>query len=105
MKAILRWLHPSSWHVIFIFLMLGVFAGLFAWFSFNLIHYFMANIRYITQYGALALREGGLRQALELAGTGYLAIVFYVYFKACEVELVVKLRERAGARGPHPKVD
>ncbi len=105
MRAILRCFHPSSWNVLFIFIMLGIFAGLFAWFSFNLIHYFMANVRYISQYGAYALQEGGLRQAIELVASGYLAIAFYVYFKACEVELVVKLRDRAGAKEPHPKVD
>lgn len=105
MKAILRWFHPASWHVVLIFIMLGVFAGLFAWFSFNLIDFFMANVGFISRHGLLALGEGGLRQAAELVGSGYLAIGFYVYFKACEVELVVRLRNGAGAKGPHPKVD
>ena len=97
MKAILRWLHPSSWHWLLVFIMLGAFAGLTAWFSFNLIHPFMANFHYIAEHGLFALREGGLRQAIELIGSGYLAIAAYVGFKACEVELVVRLRAHAAS--------
>ena len=105
MKAIGRRLHPSSWHGLVIFLMLGVFGALFAWFSFNLIHFLMGNFRLIAEHGLLALREGALRQAVELIASGYLAIAFYVAFKTCEIELVTRLRARAGAAEPEANVD
>ena len=105
MKAIARRLHPSSWHGLFIFLMLGIFGALFAWFTFNLVELFMANFRFISTYGLVALREGGLRQAVELVASGYLAIAFYIAFKACEIELVARLRADAGAPRPRPALD
>jgi hypothetical protein len=104
MNAIGRWLHPSSWHWLFIFLMMGVFGALFAWFTFDLIHFLMGNFRLIAEHGLLALREGAFRQAVELIASGYLAIAFYVGFKACEVELVTRLRARA-APEPGPLVE
>jgi hypothetical protein len=105
MKAIARWLHPSSWHVLLIYLMMGVFGLLFAWFSFNLIHFLMGNFNLIAEHGFLALREGALRQATELIAAGYLAIAFYVAFKACEVEMVTRLRASAAVPEPEANVD
>jgi len=105
MKAFARRLHPSSWHGLVIFLMLGIFGALFAWFTFNLVDLFMANFRFIAAYGLVALREGGLRQAAELVASGYLSIAFYIAFKACEVELVTRLRADAGAGKNQPAVD
>ena len=105
MKAIVRWLHPSSWHGLVIFLMLGIFGALFAWFTFNLVELFMANFRFIAAYGLVALREGGLRQAAELIASGYLSIAFYIAFKACEVELITRLRTDAGVAKTVPQVD
>jgi hypothetical protein len=105
MKAIVRWLHPSSWHGLVIFLMLGVFGALFAWFTFNLVEHLMANFRFIAAHGLVALRAGGLRQAAELLAAGYLAIAFYIAFKACEVELLARFRGDAGAPRPVPALD
>ena len=97
MQAIVRWLSPSSWHTLFVFLMLGVFGGLFAWFSFNLIQPLMANFRFISQHGWLALQVGGLRQAVTLISSGYLAIAAYIAFRVCEVEIVARLRDGGGS--------
>jgi H+/Cl- antiporter ClcA len=97
MHAIVRWLNPSSWPTLLVFVMLGVFGGLFAWFSYNLIHPFMANFRFISEHGWLALQVGGLRQAIELVSSGYLAIAAYVAFRVCEVELVGRLRNGSGS--------
>jgi hypothetical protein len=105
MKALARWLYPSSWHTLFIFLMMGVFGLALAWFSLNLIEFLMGNFRLIARYGFLALREGAALQAVELITSGYLAIAFYIAFKACEVELITRLRTAAGAADPEANVD
>jgi hypothetical protein len=65
------------------FLLMGVFGGLFALSSYNLLELFTANFRYVSEYGVMALMEGGLRQLLELIFYGYLSVGFYVLFKGC----------------------
>ncbi|MFC2254449.1 hypothetical protein ACETRX_32845 [Labrys portucalensis] len=65
------------------FLLMGVFGGLFASSSYNLLELFTANYRYVSDYGIMALMEGGLRQLLELILFGYLSVGFYILFKGC----------------------
>ncbi|MEW9310663.1 hypothetical protein [Labrys neptuniae] len=65
------------------FLLMGVFGGLFASSSYNLLELFTANYRYVADYGIMALMEGGLRQLLELILFGYLSVGFYILFKGC----------------------
>jgi hypothetical protein len=65
------------------FLMMGVFGGLSAITSYNLVVLFVANLGFISQYGVMALREGGLVQLAELVVYGYLSIGFYILFKGC----------------------
>jgi hypothetical protein len=65
------------------FLLMGVFAGLSAIASYNLFTLFMANFSFISQYGVMALREGGLLQLAELIVYGYVSIGFYILFKGC----------------------
>jgi hypothetical protein len=87
-----RWLLLSNYNALMVFIAMGVFAGLFTWNSFNLVHLAMENIRYIGEFGRLAIVEGGLRQLLEIVAYGYVSLAFYVGFKACEVELVHRWR-------------
>jgi len=42
-------------------------------------------------YGADAVREGGLRQLIEMVLSGYFAAACYVVFKLCEKVLVERL--------------
>lgn len=65
------------------FLLMGVFGGLSALTSYNLVVLFIANINFVQQYGIMALREGGLLQMAELIVYGYLSIALYVLFKGC----------------------
>jgi hypothetical protein len=65
------------------FLLMGVFAGLSAITSYNLLLLFVANFSFVSQYGVMALREGGLLQLVELIFYGYLSIGFYILFKGC----------------------
>ena len=72
--------------------MLGVCATLVAWASFGLINLAMANYDFLTRYGAMALRERGLFQILEIGGKGLVVLAYYFVFKATETELVQRWR-------------
>jgi hypothetical protein len=87
-----KWARLSSYHALVVFLFMGFCATMFAWNSYNLFQLGMANARFIAQYGALAIMEGGLRQFVEILLYGYLSLAFYVGFKACETELVYRWR-------------
>ena len=65
------------------FLLMGVFAGLSAISSYNLLVLFVANFSFVSQYGVMALKDGGLIQLAGLIFYGYLSIGFYVLFKGC----------------------
>jgi hypothetical protein len=73
------------------FFLLGVSFVLFGLFSLNLLHTLGANFDFLLSYGFDAVREGGLRQFIELVVSGYLAATFYVFFKVCEKVLVERL--------------
>jgi hypothetical protein len=87
-----RWLLLSSYHWAVLFLLLGVCATLVAWISFGLINLAMANYEFLSRYGLLALREGGLVQLLELGGKGLAVLGCYLIFKATETELIHRWR-------------
>ena len=65
------------------FLLMGLFGGLSAITSYNLVLLFSANFSFVAQYGIMALREGGLLQMGKLIVYGYLSIAFYILFKGC----------------------
>ena len=65
------------------FLLMGVFGGLFGLSSYNLLMLFTANFQFITTYGLMAARDGGVLQLVQLIVYGYLSLAFYVLFKGC----------------------
>lgn len=71
--------------------LMGTFALFFGLCSLNIIVMLNANFALIATYGALALFDGALAQLLELLVYGYLAVVFYVLFKACESVLIGRI--------------
>jgi|SRR5271155_166946 hypothetical protein len=79
-RLILAILNGPIWRT---FLLMGVFAGLSGYASYNLLMLFIANFAFVSQYGFMALKEGGLLQFAELVIYGYLSIGFYVLFKGC----------------------
>lgn len=83
-----RWLHQ---HYGFTFVLMGLAAFSFVAISLNLAFLLRANIELILENGIMALREGALRQLLELLGLGYSSLIFYVLFKTCEHVLVTRL--------------
>jgi hypothetical protein len=81
MKRILdRIFNGPAWRT---FLLMGVFGGLFAITSFDLLMQFTANFEFISSYGVMALKDGGVLQLIQLIATGYLSIALYLLFKGC----------------------
>ena len=78
------------------FLMMGVGAGGVALCSYHLFELFQANLGLITTYGLMAILDGGLLQLLQLVGWGYLAMAFYVLFKACLDGLTHRIEHEDG---------
>jgi hypothetical protein len=62
----------------------------------NLASLLKANLDLVLNYGSPALKDGAALQLLELLSNAYLAMAFYVVFKACEHRLVHGL-----SVGPH----
>jgi len=71
--------------------LMGVFAVLFSLVSLNIAVMLSANFKLIATHGAMALLDGALLQLFELVGYGYIAVVCYVLFKACESVLVGRI--------------
>ncbi len=65
--------------------------GLFGAGTLNIFHMFSDNWDLITKEGLMALASGTLRQLFELLLTLFLAMFFYLVFKACEHRLVYVL--------------
>ena len=73
------------------FLLMGVFFLLFGVLTVNIFVLLKANIDLYVDYGAMVIADGALLQLAELIGYGYLSLLFYVLFKACEHVLVTRL--------------
>ncbi len=91
-RSLRRWLHPASYNFIVVFLAMGVFATMFAVNSYNLLQLGLANYRFVSKFGLVALMEGGLVQMLQLSFSGLVSLGFYLAFKACEIEMMIRWR-------------
>ncbi len=89
-----RIINPSRWPWTVVFLVMALCAVTFAWISVGLLHNAMANAEFLLTYRLAALMDGGLLQAAELALRGLMALVAYLGFKGCEVELIARWRGR-----------
>jgi hypothetical protein len=87
-----RWLLLSEYHWAVLLALLGLCAALVAWISFGLINAAMSNFDFLTHYGLMALREGGLLQAVEIVAKACIVLVVYLLFKAIETELIHRWR-------------
>ena len=56
--------------------------------SLNLFFLLKANTALILEHGWMALADGGAAQLVELLVTGYISMLAYLVFKACEYSLV-----------------
>ena len=73
------------------FMLLGISFVLGGLLTLNLLHTLSANFEFLSMYGVVAVRDGGLLQLLEIAASGSLAAACYVVFKLCEKVLVERL--------------
>lgn len=80
-----------SFHWLVTLALMGLFALLFGLISLNIFMLLHANFRLIADHGAMALMDGALAQLVELVAYGYLSVVFWVLFKACEYALIKRI--------------
>ena len=80
-----------KFHWLLTLFLMGVFALIFGLCSLNVIVMLNANFTLIATHGTMALFDGALLQLVELVVYGYLAVIFYVLFKACESVLVGRI--------------
>jgi len=73
------------------FILMGLAFVLFGLLTLNLLHALGANLEFLGMHGVDAVREGGAMQLAGLVGSGYMAAVFYIFFKLCEKVLVERL--------------
>jgi hypothetical protein len=86
------------------FVAMGALFLLFGVTSVNLFVLLKANIDLFLEYGTMVIADGALQQLVELLGSAYLSMVFYVLFKVCERVLVERLTaKRFGPRRASPR--
>jgi len=87
-RLLKRWVHDlifrRRWRT---FVAMGICFFVFGVGTLNLFHLLNASGAFLLANGLDAIREGGLRQLLEILVTGYASLVAYVLFKACEYRL------------------
>jgi hypothetical protein len=86
-----RWVGFLFSHPKVVFLLMGAFFLLFGFTSVNLFVVLKANIELFLEYGPMVIEDGALQQLVEVIGSSYLSIVFYLLFKVCERILVERL--------------
>ena len=88
---------PQSWidflyaHPRLTFLLMGILFLLFGITSVNLFVLLKMNIDLFIQYGPMVIADGALEQLIDLIGSAFLSMVFYILFKVCERVLVERL--------------
>ena len=73
------------------FFLMGVSFLLFGVMTVNIFVLLKANLDLYVTYGRMVIADGALLQLAELIGYGFLSMLFYVLFKACEHVLVRRL--------------
>ncbi|MDU8927955.1 hypothetical protein RXV86_11220 [Alisedimentitalea sp. MJ-SS2] len=89
MKQLIR---ISGYPAILVFLLAGASITIVGFATYNLLQMGMANLRFIGEHGWLALRTGAFVQLLQLLLYGAVALFFFILFKICESELVIRYR-------------
>ncbi|MCB1954192.1 MAG: hypothetical protein KDG55_00870 [Rhodocyclaceae bacterium] len=78
---------PRWWLV---FTLAGLLFMGFGVVSFNLFHLLQANLALFAEHGLMVVADGALQQLLELLAMGYLSLLLWIGFKACEAWLVAR---------------
>ena len=80
------------------FVFMGLLFILFGITSVNLFVLLKMNIDLFLQYGLMVIADGALEQLVDLIGSAYLSMVFYILFKVCERVLVERMTASRFAR-------
>ena len=78
----------TRWPVFWVFCLAGGAASVFAFVTVNLFSHAMANLRFIQDFGLMAVQHGALVQLAELVIWGALSLLCWLVFKTCENVLV-----------------
>jgi hypothetical protein len=92
MKRVLR--HSLAFlrrNLLLTFVLMGAFFLLSGITSINLYVVLKANIDLFRMYGAQVIEDGALRQLVEILGTAFFSIFFFVLFVICERIVVDRL--------------
>ena len=84
------WLRPKAYPSLVLLLIMGVCSVGLAWLSFGLVKLAMANFDFLSEYGVLAVMEGGLVQLAVIGVKSLFALLFYLGFKGIEHELLIR---------------
>lgn len=87
-----RFFDISRYPVIVVFALAGISIVIVTFTSYNLVQLGMANLRYVGKFGWLALQSGAILQLLQLLVYGAIALIFFILFKICESDLVIRYR-------------
>lgn len=82
-----RWLYPSAYPALALFVLMGLSGALLAWMSFGLVALAMANLGFLREHGLLAIALGGAFQAAEILLRATVALLAYLVFRGAEIEL------------------
>ncbi|MEZ5720870.1 MAG: hypothetical protein R3D59_03820 [Paracoccaceae bacterium] len=82
----------TRYPALLIFVFAGVALVVVAYASFNLLSMSMANLDFLRRDGLVAVTSGGLVQFLEILVTATVALAFFLIYKICESELVIRYR-------------
>ena len=78
----------NRYPAVIVLLFAGILTVIFAYATLNLFQMSMANIRFLREFGAMAVMEGALLQLFQIILSATVAMVSYIGFKICESELV-----------------
>ena len=81
-------LRLNRYPVVAVLLFAAALTVIFAYATLNLFQMSMANIRFLREYGWVAVEAGALLQLLQIVIAGAVAMLSYIGFKICESEVV-----------------
>ena len=80
---------------------MGAFFLLFGVTSVNLFVLLKMNVDLFLEYGLMVIEDGALQQLIELLGSAYLSMLFWLLFRLCEriiIERMIRARLRGAAK-------
>jgi hypothetical protein len=81
---------------LFIFVLAGVALVVVGYATYNLLNLSMANLAFLRKHGLVALSSGGLVQLVQIVLSGTVALTFFLVYKICESELILRYRRWIG---------